>query len=167
MNREPKTLPLKTWQIYSAAIHYLTKEFITRLYSISNRQAERWAANPDTTESHARNPMDRYEELLNGFMAVGRDDIARIAVDRQAKIVGCELRMIGEAVPDKSNVLDECLDDYPPLALFHEAIRKQTDIELVRHLYRNAMRELEETMAGYEKGENHGKAAKIQEGKGD
>ena len=167
MNREPKTLPLKTWQIYSAAIHYLSKEFITRLYSISNRQAERWAANPDTTESHSRNPMDRYEELLNKFMAVGRDDIARIAVDRQAKIVGCELKMAETTLPDKLNILDECLDDYPPLALFHEAIRKQTDIELVRHLYRDAIRELEETMAGYEKGEDHGHPAAKQEGKGD
>ena len=97
MNRKPTTPPIKTWQFYSAAIHFLDKSFLASLYKRSPRQIERWAADPDTTESHQRNPMDRYEAVLKRLIVFGAADIARSAVNRQAAVVGCHLVEAGKA----------------------------------------------------------------------
>ena len=166
MNREPKTPPLKTWQIYSAAIHHLGKGYLTRLHGVTGRNVERWAADPDTTESHQRNPIDRYEALLKRFVEFGADDVARIAVARQANLVGCELRDKNRVDPDGVSMEDECLDDYPPLTRFHAAIREKGSPEEVLHFCQAAKNEIDETMEYYLR-RIYGASAAQQEGKGD
>jgi len=166
MNREPTAPPVKTWQIYSAAIHHLGKAFLTRLHGVTGRNVERWAANPDTTESHQRNPIDRYEALLKKLVEFGADEVARIAVSRQAYLVGCELRDKDQVDPDGFSMEDECLDDYPPLTRFHAAIREKASAEEVLHFCRAAKDEIEETMEYYLR-RIYGAPTAKQEGKGD
>lgn len=164
MNREPKTPPLKTWQVYSAAIHHMGKGFLTRLYGVTGRNVERWAANPATTDSHSRNPIDRYEALLEKFVEIGAEEIARIAVARQANLLGCELREKDGAQPDGESVEDECLDDYPPLTRFHAAIREKASAEEVLHFCQAVKREIDETMELYMRRRYGGQAAEVQKG---
>jgi hypothetical protein len=168
MNREPKKPPLKTWQIYSAAIHHLGKGFLCRMYKVTGRQVERWAANPATTESQARNPIDRYESLLDRLIEIGAGDVARIAVARQAHLVGCELKAKnGDCEPDGDTIEDECLDDYPPLTRFHSAIRKKASAEEVLHFCQEAKSEIDETMELFLRRSSGGKTAAIEKGQGD
>ena len=71
MNRKPTRPTLKTWEFYSACLHILYKAYLADLYKKSHRQIERWASDPDTSASHQRNPIDRYENLLHRLMERG------------------------------------------------------------------------------------------------
>lgn len=119
MNRKPTEAPLKTWQFFSACLYHMGMEFLTTLYKKSERQIHRWSSDPDTTESHQRNPIDRYEALLGALMERGKVDIARGCVRRQASVVGCFLTTEDIPHSDKDTMAEECLDDLPALADFH------------------------------------------------
>jgi hypothetical protein len=149
MNREPKAPPLRSWQVFSAGIYHLKKDFLAKMFGVSLRQVERWAADPDTTESHQKNPLDRLEAMCRAFMARGQSEIARIMAARLAYVVNCELRELDPVEPDAETMQHECLDDYPPVTRFHEAINQGGSIEEVRHLWQAAKRELDETFEMY------------------
>jgi hypothetical protein len=110
MDREPTTLPGQTWEFFSACIHYLGKSTLTALFQRGERQIERWSADPATSGSQ-RNPIDRYEMLLQALMDKGQAGTARSAVARQAHIVGCELADKQMPVPDKTSIELEIIDD--------------------------------------------------------
>jgi len=110
MNREPTTPPGETWEFFSACIHYLGKSALTSLFQRGERQIERWSADPVTSGSQ-RNPIDRYEQLLQGLMDKGLVDIARSGVGRQAHVVGCELVEKEMPIPDKESIELEIIDD--------------------------------------------------------
>jgi hypothetical protein len=90
--------------------------------------------------------MDRYEFLLKKLMEIGAFDMARAAVDRQARIVGCELKS-SDVVPDKKTISEELLDNLPVLAEYQEAVRSGEPIETIRRLFRKVITELEQDMA--------------------
>jgi len=145
MNRKPTGPVLKTWQFYSACIHILDKSFLAKLYKKSDRQIERWSSDPDTTESHQRNPIDRYESLLSRLMELGRSDIARSAVARQCHIVGCDLSLSIIPESDKKTLAEECLDDLPAVSQFHAVlIDPNSTIEQVRHALMETFEEINE-----------------------
>lgn len=145
MNREPTEVPLKTWQFYSACIHHLGKSYLQNLYKKATRQIHRWAANPDTTESHQRNPIDRYETLLNKLMARGHVDDARAIVRRQAHIVGCLLAVKEIPISDKATLAEECLDDVPALAEYHRVLTDpETTVDQVREAMAAVTNEIRE-----------------------
>jgi hypothetical protein len=115
-----ETIPVETWQFYAALKKILGKNKLTTFFSVSPRQIDRWSCDPDYSESARRNPSDRYEGLLKKLMELGREDIARAVVDRQARIVGCTLTC-NSAVPDKSTLQEELLDNLTVLAKYQEA----------------------------------------------
>jgi len=110
MNREPTAPPGETWEFFSACIHYLGKACLTSLFQRGERQVERWAADPITSGSQ-RNPVDRYEMLLLELIDKNQVETARLAVGRQAEIVGCELVEKEMPVPDKGSIELEIIDD--------------------------------------------------------
>lgn len=117
----------------------------TTIADSRTRQIHRWAADPDTTESHQRNPVDRYETLLNKLMALGHIDIARSSVRRQARIVGCFLRQVDMPRSDKSTIAEECLDDLAVVADYHKVLNDpDATPELVRERLAAAELELRE-----------------------
>lgn len=151
MNRESTTLPIETWRFYNACLYNLTMTFLSKVYcgvksdtcpqckkkislktcphckkkvppNYRERQIQRWAADPATTQSNQRNPVDRYETLLKELMARGWTAIARAIVRRQADIVGCFLVEKDIPVSDKKSMAEECLDDIPALAEFHRVL---------------------------------------------
>lgn len=147
-----ETSPLKTWQVLNTArrMNGIGTQWLLRLLNIaSERQLQRLCADPKTTESASPNLIDKYELLLSRLMELGREDVARAAVSRQAFIVGCELRCIEEARPDRDSIAEEMLDDHPPLVAFHQAVRAGADHVEVHRLYQHALREIEETYALY------------------
>ena len=146
MSIDIKTIPIKTWQFHNACKILLGMTSLTKLFKISPRQIDRWACDPDFTESSQRNPMDRYEALLKKLMEIGSFDMARRAVDRQARIVGCELRCT-DVVPDKESIQDELLDNLPALAEYQESVRAKKPIGVIRSLAQKVITEIEEDLA--------------------
>lgn len=149
-DQKTSPIPVKSWQFYHACKHHLGMAFVQKLFKVSPRQIDRWACDPDFADSSQRNPMDRYETLLKKLMELGAVDVARAVVDRQARIVGCSLVEDGEIVPDKPTLADECLDDLPALADYHQAMRQNAPIQVIRDLCRHAKREIDESLAMYE-----------------
>ena len=151
MKGEATEVPLKSWQFWSASRSILGDAFLQKVYQRGLRQLQRWSANPDFADDTERNPMDRYEAVLKSLVEVGRDEIARSAVMRQARIIGCDLTTCESSIPDKSNPLDELLDDLPPFAAFQNACHKylsgdgSVTIEEIMHLEGELIRELKET----------------------
>ena len=141
--------PLKTYQFYAACRKILGAATLQKLFKKSPTQIYRWGRDPNFCEDVERNPLDHLNVLLERLCELGRDDIARSAVDILAKTVDCELCCIDIANPDKDTVEAECLDDYPPVNRFHQAIQSKEDPEIVRHLWQEAKRELDETWEMY------------------
>ncbi len=146
LNPKQKTIPVETWQFFNTCKQHLGISTLTKLFVISLRQVERWACDPDYTISSQRNPLDRYEALLKKLMDLGVDDIARAAVDRQARIVGCTLHEKC-VVPDKDSIVEELLDNLPALAEYQEAVRSEQPIAVIREKARFLIREIEEDVA--------------------
>ncbi len=149
MKSTPQVIPIHSWQFFSACRRILSDSFLQKTFKRSLREIQRWSADPRYADDTDRNPMDRYEAVLAQLMELGREDIARAAVTRQAQIVGCELRCVEEVRPDRSSIRDEMLDDHPPLVAFHQAVRDGEDPVEVHRLYQAALREIEETYALY------------------
>lgn len=147
----PQHPPLESWQFYSSCRRILKDSFLQTLFKRSLREIQRWSADPRYASDTDRNPLDRYEFLLDRLMELGRADIARASVARQAHIVGCELRCLDPVEPNANSIEAECLDDYPALTQFHEAVRQSRTPDLVRHLWQEAKRELDETFTLYSK----------------
>ena len=121
---------------------------MSKLFNVSTRQIQRWSCDPDYAESQ-RNPMDKYETVLRHLCEMGRREVGRGAVDRQAQIVGCTLVCSGGAHPDKETLYEELLDDLPSLAEFHKAITDRQDITVVRELRRKLREELDQSYEAY------------------
>jgi hypothetical protein len=68
---------------------------------------------------------------------------------RQARLLGCELCSRDAVDPNCSTVEDECLDDYPALTRFHQAIREKAGTEEVLHYCTAAKKDIDETMELY------------------
>ena len=125
MNRKPTSLPGETWEFFSACIYYLGKTVLTTLFQRGERQIERWSADPKTSNS-VRNPVDRYEELLNRLVEEGHQEIARAVVARQAHIVGCNLTPKALPIPDKETLEHEMIDDIPVKAAYDQVLLDPT-----------------------------------------
>lgn len=135
-----------SWQFYHTCKRLLGDAFLQKLFQRSLRQIQRWSADPDFTTDHERNPMDRYEVLLARLMELGREDVARSAVSRQAHVVNAELRLLEDVDPDVRSIPEKCLDDLPALANFHHVLlsRGKHQIDEVRAAWQMAKRELDE-----------------------
>ncbi len=122
MNRKPSGPPKTSWEFFSSCIYYLGKKSLTSLFQRGERQIERWAADPSTTSGSYRNPVDRYEILLNMLMEKGKEKIAQTIVSRQADIVGCELNRKNLPIPDKETLEHEVIDDLPSKVNFDNVL---------------------------------------------
>ncbi len=148
MSSKTCKIPVKTWQFFNACKKNLGLAVLVKLFKVSPRQIDRWACDPDFADSSQRNPLDRHETLLKKLVDLGVEDIAIASVDRQAKIVGCVLR-VESSTPDKETILEELLDDLPVLADFQEAIKNKEPIEIVREKGRLVIQEIEEDIKLY------------------
>jgi len=146
---DKQTKPIiKTWQFFHACKSILGQTLLTDLFKKSPRQICRWSCDPDYTESSQKNPIDKYEVLLKKLMEIGKTDIARSSVHRQASIVGCILTQI-VTIPDKDTLEAELLDDLPAFTDYQVAVRKDLDEITVRDLLSEAKRELDETFLAF------------------
>ena len=77
----------------------------------------------------------------------GYEEEARAGVNYLAEAVGCRLAETNRPEPDKDSKWDECLDDYPALTDFHNAVRQGKSWAEICHLAEQAKREIDETVS--------------------
>jgi hypothetical protein len=142
---DAQTTPRETWQFWSAARHILGDAQIQKIFKVELRQLQRYSADPRYAESSQANPDDRYEVVLHRLIEAGRLDVARDRVARAAHIVGCDLRCLDPASPDKGSMAEECLDDLPALSEYHRLLNDAGSTEVdVRAAWQRAKQELDE-----------------------
>lgn len=144
--------PLNPRDFLSACQELVGDTYLIKLFNIGIRYLQRLIAKrPYVDEDSVReNYLEKHEQLLKRLgTEPGGLEVARAIVARHAHIVGCELRCLDAAEPDKKNMEAECLDDYPPITQLHEAIRAGKPKDEVRHLWQQSKRELDETYEMY------------------
>lgn len=138
-----------TWQLWSAIRRIIGDSEIIKVFGVSIRQLQHYSADPRTTESAQANPKDRQEWILDRLMELGRSDVARSSVARDARIVGCELHCLDPITPDKADWREELMDDLPPFAAFQEAVRafvaNETGFDDLQAAQDRLVREIKET----------------------
>ena len=159
-----ETTPITTWQFYLACKRSLGMTVLNKIYAgikarkcphccepitdDRTRQINRWSADPRYASSSQPNPLDRILDLLDRLMDIGKDDVARAAVDMQARMVGCVLREESPA-SDKKTVAEELLDNIPAFADYTEAARPEAGqpMAVIREKAMKLIREIEEDLA--------------------
>jgi len=147
-----KTPPLEPREFISAARHLLTDTFFIKLFKVGPRSLNRWTAKWRYVDEDSirENWIEKHEKVIEHLlMEPGGMAMARALVARHAHIVGCELAVRAEIVPDKITMEEECLDDYPAITAFHESIRDKEPVPAVRYLWMEAKREMDETLTLY------------------
>jgi len=145
---------MKTWQIFSYALKFLPTGRLQAIYTRSVRLVQLWAADPDTTEHHERNPLDRIRIMLAELDAAGYGHAARAAIDILAAPLGGRFEPITPAESDKGTVDGEIADCLGALAGLAETVRRAaadgrvTSAELVdiREAARGLSREVGELL---------------------
>ncbi|MFC1885244.1 hypothetical protein ACFL2O_10790 [Thermodesulfobacteriota bacterium] len=114
---------MESWQIYSYAIKLLGPAFLQKIYRRSTPLIYTWGAGP-FNEKRQKNPIDRITMMLTEFHCIGRDDIARAAIDIQAYPLGGHFTPFEKAISDKGTVDGEAVDSLKALSEFVEACRQ-------------------------------------------
>lgn len=125
--------------------------YIIKLFHIEIRTFQRWTAKrPYVSEESIReNYIEKHDQILKRLMSEGYTDIARAIVAHHGEITGCTINPITEVSPDKTDLCEEMLDDYPAVTKLHAAILNNATIDEVRHLSQMAKQELDETVELY------------------
>ena len=151
--------PLSPREFISAFRDLVGDTYLIKLFRLSprfdsgRRSLNRWTARlPYVDEDSIReNWIEKHEKVLKRIIIEpGGLEIARSLVSRHADIVDCELVSKTTPNPDKTTIDEECLDDYPGMVNFHQAIREQKPLIQVKDLLSKAKRELDETLTIYE-----------------
>lgn len=65
----------RTHLFWSSASTIVGKEILAKIYKISHRQIQRWAADPNYCSQTAANPIDRLGAVLTRLIELGRRDV--------------------------------------------------------------------------------------------
>ena len=142
-----KLPPLASWEVFLFARKTLGITFLQKIFSIGHTEIYRWSRDPDFTADSARNPLDRLKLLFKEMKNQGYEDEAKAGVNFLAESVGCRIAETNRPEPDKDSKWDECLDDYPALTDFHDAVRQGKSWAEICHLAEQAKREIDETVS--------------------
>lgn len=134
----------------------LGEGYLLTKFHVDRRTLQRWVSDERYVgeEGTRKNPVEKFEELLRDLSERGHEMESMAIVGRMAAIVGCDLVAACHGDPDKQTVADECLDDYPALTRFHQAVRGSEGSDAVRHLRDMAVQEIRETFERYARGDS-------------
>jgi hypothetical protein len=151
MNDTPHPI-LKSHQFFHACRRILGQAVMGSIYKRSDRQLYRWAADPNFCEDHERNPIDSLKIVLERLCEMGREDVALGGVEILASVFNCRVAIVprSPAQENSKSLAEECLDDLPAVAQYHEALMKKRSVEEIRHYRDAAIRELHENFQVYE-----------------
>ena len=143
--------PLRSHEILAFCRNIFGEKRFSHLYGFKSKATiSRHLRNPDDDafrEDVSRdNFIDSIQATIRDLARLGHERIARNIVEiLLLELPGYRLEAAAECRPDRDTVEEECLDDYPAVTEFHQAIRDGQSVEVVRYLYLKAKAELEET----------------------
>jgi hypothetical protein len=148
MSMSERNAKMQPWQVFQAARKYLGAHNVARIFNREVRSAHNWAQDPAHTECRCKSPLELLHTLFERMDAVGIGYAARAAIDYLATAVDPAVQ-VGGIKPPLPTIQEEILADYSAVARLQQAIEAGADMESVHGLKRDAMEEIERTVARY------------------
>lgn len=146
---------MQPWQVFQAARKHLGADTVARIFNREKRSAYSWAQDPTFTECRCRSPLELLHSLFERMDAVGVGYAARAGVEYLATAIDPDVQVdeIREPLP---TIEEEILADYSAVSQLQRAIEDKADLETVNRLKREAIEEIERTVAKYAMGRRCG-----------
>ena len=141
----PKMQP---WQVFQAARKHLGANLVARIFNREVRSANSWAQNPVFTECRCKNPLELLHALFERMDSVGLGYAARAGIEYLATAIDPDVQVGGIKEPLPTIEL-EVLADYSAIARLQKAIEDDLGIDAINRYKREAVEELERTVARY------------------
>ncbi|WP_291327094.1 hypothetical protein [Desulfovibrio sp. UCD-KL4C] len=139
----------KTWEIMQCARDALGATHLQKIFSRGQTQINRYCSSSNN-EDHQRNPIDRLHLLFTLLNDAGEKELVIAALNHLSSSVDCRTQETTVFTPDKMNVAEECLDDYPEKVELDRLIDTNASPEIVRRQGEQTCREIMETVTSYE-----------------
>jgi hypothetical protein len=146
--REVKMQP---WQVFHAAIKAVGADNVARVFNREKRSAYNWGQDPACTEVRCKSPLELLHTLFERLDAMGYGYVCRAAIRYLESAIDQDA-VSSDLVALKPTVQEEILADYTAVAALQLAIECGAGIERVKCLKRDAIDEIERTVAKYAKG---------------
>ena len=139
---------MQPWQVFHAANKYLRPENVARIFNKEKRSAYNWGQDPAFTEHRCRNPLEHLHSLFEKMDAAGIGYVARSGIRYLETAIedDVDLEDIKDPLP---TIHEEILADYSAVARLQQAIEAGSDLETVNNLKKEAIEEVERTVARY------------------
>ncbi len=141
---------MRPWQFFANSAKLLGMGYLTKHFHKNAGYLSKWCADPKWNQDARPNPLDKIRDMGIELDDIGRTDVALIAINALAESIGFEAQPLNEPTPDRDDIRDEILDDFPVLTEFHQSIRDKKPVAEVRVLLRKLKRELDENVVLYE-----------------
>ncbi|XPV77958.1 MAG: hypothetical protein ACNI27_08565 [Desulfovibrio sp.] len=140
---------LEPWEQMKAAKKALGLTGLQHIFQCGHGQLNKYARNPLYTSDSARTPVERLRIMLHDLDEAGAKGLAYAMLDFMAEPLDMHVVPINHETPDKDDIREECLDDYPELTLLHDLIRKGADLRVVEAQSCKLKLEIDETVEKY------------------
>lgn len=152
MPKQPSEM--QSWQVFHFARKYLGRSVLHGIFGRKNaRTVEYWCENPRNTNKpeSAYDPIRGTKSLLELLDDQGHCGVVRscIAYLLSGTSLGCDIHP--QIVEPKPTIAEEILADYQAVARLQQAIDEHGEIEGIDKLKREAIAEIERTVAKYRK----------------
>ncbi|GFM34055.1 hypothetical protein [Desulfovibrio subterraneus] len=140
---------LQAWEMMREAKDCLGMPALERIFRRGHKQLYKQMRNPDYDGDSARPDIQRVRVLLHDLHEAGGTKLAHAMLNYMAEALGMHCVPDAVGIPDKGDVLAECLDDYPVLTRLHNAIQDRADMREVQALAEEVKGEIDETVVAY------------------
>ncbi|GAB6178571.1 hypothetical protein JCM16814_34620 [Desulfobaculum senezii] len=140
---------LQPWEMMRAAKDALGMSALNRIFMTGDKTLYKQMRNPDFGGESHRPVIQRVRMVLHDLDNAGASELARAMLNYIAVPLGVHVVPNASATPDKDNMQDECLDDYPCLVALHDAIRSGQGVRAIESLAEEVKREVDETVVAY------------------
>ncbi|MFK4765452.1 hypothetical protein ACI3L3_11850 [Desulfobaculum sp. SPO524] len=140
---------LQPWEMMREAKDALGIAALQRIYVVGVKSLYKQMKNPDYAGETHKPVIQRVRMMLHDLNNAGASELARAMLNYMAVPLEVHVVPNASARPDKDNMQDECLDDYPCLVALHDAIRSGQDVRAIESLAEEVKREVDETVVAY------------------
>lgn len=148
MSDGTKLRAVESWEIMFDAREKLGVTELQKIFSRGHGQISRYCLCPSAGEAQ-RNPLDRLLLMFEQLVENGEDELVRATINLLAECIDCRVKSVGEPLPDKDTVEEECLDDFPELTELDRLISRREHPRIVRRQAEQVKREVDETVVSY------------------
>lgn len=139
---------MQPWQVFHAANKHLTAETVARCFNREKRSAYAWGQDPAHTECRCKSPLELLHTLFERMDTVGLGYAARAGIEYLSTAIDPDVQVPGIKEP-LPTIQEEILADYSAVNRLQQAIEADRGIDAVNRYKREAIAEIERTVAKY------------------